>query len=69
MNKSLKTLLIVVGIALIAYGLYTMFSPDAVIDAGPISIEASDNSVSTQTIVVLVLGALALAAALFAKKK
>ncbi|UOB18187.1 hypothetical protein [Abyssalbus ytuae] len=69
MKNPLKTILLIVGVVLIAYGLYTVFAPDAVIDAGPLHVEASDNSIDTKSILIIGIGVLAFLGAMFYKKK
>ena len=45
MNKSIKTVLLVVGIVLLAYGIYTMVVPETKVAIGDVSlIEAQDNT-------------------------
>ena len=59
MNKSVKTILLVVGIGLLGYGIYTLIAPEASVSIGGLSMEAQDNTNSYITI-ALGLGALAL---------
>lgn len=59
MNKTVKLILMVVGIGLLAYGIYTLIAPEASVTLGGISMEAQDNSNSYITI-ALGLGALVL---------
>ena len=57
MNKSIKTVLLVVGIVLLAYGIYTMVVPETKIAIGDVSlIEAQDN---TNAYIAIGLGILA----------
>lgn len=45
MNRSIKAILLVVGIALLAYGIYTMVVPETKVAIGDVSlIEAQDNT-------------------------
>ncbi len=44
MNKTIKTILLVVGLVLVGYGIYKMIIPEASIDIGVVKIEAQDNS-------------------------
>jgi len=69
MQNSLKIILLVVGLALIGFGLYTIFTPDTVFEAGPISLKAKNNTIDTQSIVIIGLGVIALIGAVFSKKK
>ncbi len=44
MNKTVKTILMVVGLVLIVYGIYKMIIPEASIDIGIAKVEAQDNN-------------------------
>ena len=66
--KILKTVLLVVGIALIGFGLYSAFVPQEVLDIGPVEISAKEG-LNNQTLGMIGLGVLALLAALFAKNR
>tara|TARA_R110000868_G_scaffold160472_4_gene390121 strand:+ start:43 stop:246 length:204 start_codon:yes stop_codon:yes gene_type:complete len=59
MNKSVKMILLVVGIGLLVYGIYTLIAPEASVSLGGLSMEAQDNTNSYITI-ALGLGALAI---------
>jgi uncharacterized membrane protein len=60
MNKTIQTILIVVGLVLIAFGIYKMIMPEASIDIGIAKVEAQDNNDAYITIglglAALVLG-------------
>jgi uncharacterized membrane protein len=43
MNKTIKTILMVVGLVLVVYGVYKMIVPEASIDLGIAKVEAQDN--------------------------
>jgi uncharacterized membrane protein HdeD (DUF308 family) len=43
MNKTLKTILLVVGIALLIYGIYILVIPETSLDLGFVNIETQDN--------------------------
>ena len=66
MNKSIKTVLLVVGVALLGYGIYTMIAPEASISIGEFGIEAQDN---TNAYITIALGIVALIASVFVGKK
>ncbi|MBT8273450.1 MAG: tetraspanin family protein [Bacteroidia bacterium] len=53
MNKTVKTILLVVGIVLIGYGIYTMIAPEASVEVGGLSVEAQDN---TDAYITIALG-------------
>ncbi len=51
MNKSIKTVLLIVGIILLAYGIYTMIIPETKVSIGNVNlVEAQDNTNSYITI-------------------
>ena len=57
MNKNIKTILLVVGIILLAYGFYTMVVPETKVAVGDVSLlEAQDN---TNAYIAIALGILA----------
>ena len=66
MNKSVKTILLVVGIVLLAYGIYTMVAPEASVGIGEMSIEAQDN---TNSYITIALGLVAVVLSVVAGKK
>ena len=66
MNKSIKTILLVVGVVLIGYGIYTMIAPEASISIGDIGVEAQDN---TNSYITIALGIVAAALGLLGGKK
>ena len=43
MNKTIKTILLVVGLILVIYGVYKMIVPEASVDIGIAKVEAQDN--------------------------
>lgn len=60
MNKTIKNILLVVGLILVIYGIYKMIVPEASIDIGVAKFEAQDNKDAYITIglglAALVLG-------------
>ncbi|HUH28009.1 hypothetical protein [Gelidibacter sp.] len=60
MNKTIKTILMIVGAVLLVYGIYTLIAPEASIGIGDLSIDVQDNTDAYMTIglglVALVLG-------------
>jgi hypothetical protein len=66
--KILQLILVIVGIVLIAFGLYSAFVPQEVLDIGPLEVSAKEG-LSTQTIAMIAIGAIALLAAAFMKRK
>lgn len=66
MNKTVKTVLLIVGVVLIGYGIYTMIAPEASVSVGDIGFEAQDN---TNSYITITLGVVVLLASLFVGKK
>ena len=50
MNKPVKTVLLVVGVILLGYGIYTLIAPEASVGIGDLKVEAQDNTNSYITI-------------------
>jgi divalent metal cation (Fe/Co/Zn/Cd) transporter len=44
MHKAIQVILLVVGVFLIWYGLYTMITPEATVDLGIVEAEIQDNN-------------------------
>lgn len=67
MNKGIKSILIIVGIALLGYGIYTMIIPETQISIGDLDlVEAQDN---TNAYITIGLGLVALLFSFFGSKK
>ncbi|WP_242131664.1 hypothetical protein [Aestuariivivens marinum] len=66
MNKSVKTILLVAGLGLLVYGIYTLIAPEASVSIGDFSVEAQDN---TDAYITIALGLVAIVLSLFAGKK
>ncbi|HBY68724.1 MAG: hypothetical protein CMC07_08115 [Flavobacteriaceae bacterium] len=66
--KILKVILIVVGIVLIAVGLYNAFVPQELVDVGPLEVSAKEG-LNNQTLGMIGLGVLALIAGTFIKQR
>lgn len=66
MNRTIKTILLVVGIILLAYGFYTMVVPETKVAIGDVSlVEAQDN---TNAYIIIGLGILAVVLSLLKGK-
>lgn len=66
MNKNIKTILLVAGIILLAYGFYTMVVPETKVAVGDVSlVEAQDN---TNAYIAIALGILAVVLSLIKGK-
>tara|TARA_R110000868_G_scaffold28633_2_gene107210 strand:- start:67283 stop:67483 length:201 start_codon:yes stop_codon:yes gene_type:complete len=66
MNNTIKKVLLVIGIALIVYGIYAVIAPEASVGIGDLSIEAQDNS---NAYLILGGGVVALIVGLIGKSK
>ena len=62
--KILKLILIIVGLILIGFGLYSAFVPQDVLDIGPLEVNATEG-LNTQTLGMIGLGVVALIAGAF----
>lgn len=67
MNNTLKIVLLVVGIILIGYGLYTLITPEVSLQAGPLKVEAQGDN--TQSYAMIGLGILSLVGGLAFRKR
>ncbi len=66
MNKSIKTVLLVVGIILLIYGIYTMITPETKVSIGKMNlVEAQDN---TNSYITIALGLVAVVLSLMKAK-
>ncbi|WP_433991540.1 hypothetical protein U8527_07545 [Kordia algicida OT-1] len=66
MNKTIKLILLIAGIALIGYGIYTMIAPEVSLSLGPIDAEVQDNN---NAYIAIGFGVVALLVGLIAGKK
>ncbi|AQS94485.1 hypothetical protein BXQ17_10595 [Polaribacter sp. BM10] len=67
MNKSIKTVLLIVGLILTIYGIYTMIQPETQVSIGDLDlVEAQDN---TSSYITIAIGVVALAVGLISGKK
>lgn len=66
MNKTIKTILMVVGVVLVGYGIYTVIAPEASVSIGDLSMEAQDN---TDAYITIALGLVALVLGFLGKQK
>ena len=67
MNKTIKTILLIVGVILLGYGFYTLVIPETQVSIGDVDlIEAQDN---TNAYVIIGLGILAVVLSLIKGKK
>ncbi|PWI29725.1 hypothetical protein DI383_10945 [Flavobacteriaceae bacterium LYZ1037] len=66
MNQTVKKTLLVVGIVLLGYGIYTLIAPEASVSIGDLSIEAQNN---TDSYITIGLGLAALVLSFLSGKK
>jgi len=66
MNKAIKTILMVVGVVLLVYGIYTLIVPETSVGIGDLKIEAQDN---TNAYITIVLGLVSLVLGYLGGKK
>jgi len=66
MNSLIKTILLIVGIALLAYGSYLLVTPEASIDIGIAKAESQNNE---NAYITIGLGLVALLIGLLGKKR
>ncbi|MFD1061926.1 hypothetical protein ACFQ1Q_01610 [Winogradskyella litorisediminis] len=66
MNKTVQTILLVVGVILVGYGIYQMIAPEASIDIGPLNAEVQDNN---NAYIAIALGVVALVGSFIGRKK
>ncbi|QHI35008.1 hypothetical protein IMCC3317_03540 [Kordia antarctica] len=66
MNKTIKLITLIVGVALIAYGIFTVISPEASVSIGPLNAEVQDNN---NAYITIGLGVVVLLVSLIAGKK
>ena len=67
MNKGIKSILIIVGIALLGYGIYTMIIPETQISIGDLDLVKSQDN--TNAYITIGLGLVALLFSFFGSKK
>lgn len=67
MNKNIKTVLLVAGIVILGYGIYTLIQPEAQVSIGDVDlVKAQDN---TNSYITMAIGIVAIALSSFAGKK
>jgi len=58
MKKSIKTILMIIGVCLLVYGIYTLVVPETVLSIGSLDVKAKDNSNDSYITIGLGLAAL-----------
>jgi hypothetical protein len=66
--KNIALLLVIVGIVLVGFGLYNAIVPQEVLNVGPLEVSAKEG-MSTNTIVTIALGLVALFAGGYLKRR
>jgi hypothetical protein len=67
LKNVLRIVLLIVGVLLVVYGFYTLFTPEVVMQAGPLKVEAQGDK--TQSYAMIGLGILALVGGIAFKKR
>ena len=62
MNKTIKTVLLVVGVILVGYGIYTMIQPEAQVSIGDVDLLTTQDN--TSSYITIALGIIAIAISL-----
>lgn len=67
MNKSIKLVLLIAGVIILAYGVYTLIQPETQVSIGDIDlVKAQDN---TNSYITIAIGIIAIAVSSFVGKK
>lgn len=67
MNKSIKSILIIVGVVLLGYGIYTLVVPETIFSIGSLDIKSQDSN--NNSYITIGLGLLALFIGLIGSRK
>lgn len=67
MKNTLKIVLLIVGVILVGYGLYSVITPEVSLQAGPLKVEAQGDN--TQSYAMIGLGILSLIGGIAFNKK
>lgn len=60
MNKSIKSILMIVGVVLIGYGIYTIVVPETILSIGSLDVKAKDTNNNSYIMIGLGLATLLL---------
>ncbi len=66
MSKTIKLIIVLVGLALLLYGGYKLVTPEASVDLGPLALKAQDN---TNAYIIIALGLIIFVGGIIAPKK
>jgi len=67
MSKTYRSMLLIIGIVILAYGAYTLFQPETQVSIGNLDlVKTQDN---TGSYITIVIGIIAIALSLFMAKK
>ncbi|GGK27228.1 hypothetical protein GCM10007962_21820 [Yeosuana aromativorans] len=67
MNKTIKSILLIVGVALLGYGIYTLVVPETILSIGSLDVKAKDSN--NNSYITIGLGLLALLIGLLGSRK
>jgi len=68
MNKTIKSILIIAGVVLLGYGIYTLVEPQTIISIGSLDVKAKDNN-NNSSYITIGLGILSLFIGLAGSRK
>ncbi|MDX6745488.1 hypothetical protein SHK09_01690 [Polaribacter sp. PL03] len=60
MNKSIKTILLVAGVILLGYGIYTMIQPEAQVSIGDLDLITTQDNTNSYITIALGIAAVAI---------
>lgn len=66
MNKNVRMILVVIGLLLTGYGIYTLVTPETSISIGDLSLESQEN---TNSFITIAIGIASIVLSQFAGKK
>ncbi|RSC95583.1 hypothetical protein [Tenacibaculum singaporense] len=66
MSKTYRSMLLIAGIVILAYGVYTLFQPETQVSVGSLDLVKQDN---TGSYITIAMGIIAIGLSLFMNKK
>ena len=67
MNKTIKSILLIVGVVLLGYGIYTLVVPETILSIGSLDVKAKDSN--NNSYITIGLGLLSLLIGLLGSRK
>lgn len=68
MNKGIKSFLLIIGIGLIGYGIYTLVVPETILSIGSLDVKANDSN-NNKSYITIGLGLVALVISFIGSRK